>query len=78
MKALRLNLPVKVKLRLKNKATILAASQADFIGFVFYQKSSDLLMPLMQKLIQYISAEQKVVGLFVNSDINTLYHIRFS
>ena len=32
-------------------------------------------MLLMQKLIQYIPAEQKVVGLFVNSDINTLYHI---
>ena len=77
MKALRLNLPVKVKIcGLKDKATILAAAKADFIGFVFYQKSSRFINAFdAKKLIQYIPAEQKVVGLFVNSDINTLYHI---
>ena len=70
-------MPVKVKLcGLKDKATILAAAKADFIGFVFYQKSSRFINAFdAKKLIQYISAEQKVVGLFVNSDINTLYHI---
>ena len=42
---------------------------------VFYQKSSRFINAFDAKLIQHIPAEQKVVGLFVNSDINTLYHI---
>ena len=68
---------MKIKLcGLKDKGSILAASDADYIGFVFYQKSSRFINALdAKKLRKFISKNQKLVGLFVNADINVINHI---
>ena len=68
---------IKVKVcGLKDKDAIIAASKADFIGLVFYQKSPRFINAIdAKKLLRYIAPSQKVVGLFVNSDLNSLYHI---
>jgi len=70
-------LTVKVKLcGLKDRSSILAASKADFIGLVFYQKSPRFINAIeAKKLLKYVAPSQKVVGLFVNSDLNSLFHI---
>ena len=68
---------LKIKLcGLKDKKSILAASGANYIGFVFYQKSPRFINALeAKKLRQYIKKNQKLVGLFVNADLNLINHI---
>ncbi len=68
---------LKIKLcGLKDKQSIIAAADANYIGFVFYQKSSRFINALeAKKLRKYIGAEQKLVGLFVNADLNVINHI---
>ncbi len=68
---------LKVKLcGLKNKESIIASKEADYIGFVFYQKSPRFINALDAKdLIEFIRPKQKVVGLFVDADLNLINHI---
>ena len=67
----------KIKLcGLRDKESILASSDADYIGFVFYQKSPRFINALeAKKLRHYINANQKLVGLFVDADLNLINHI---
>ncbi|MEE2694832.1 MAG: phosphoribosylanthranilate isomerase [Pseudomonadota bacterium] len=70
-------LKFKVKLcGLKDKDSIIAASNADYIGFVFYQKSPRFINAIeAKKLKKFVNSNQKLVGLFVNADINLVSHI---
>ena len=53
-----------------------ASKGADYIGFVFYQKSSRFITSFeARKLSECLENNQKKVGLFVNSDINLMKHI---
>ena len=67
----------KIKLcGLRDKQSILASSDAHYIGFVFYQKSPRFINALeAKKLRRYINCNQKLVGLFVNADLNLINHI---
>lgn len=67
----------KVKLcGLKDKDSVIAASKADYIGFVFYQKSPRFINAIeAKKLKKFVNPKQKTVGLFVNADINLIGHI---
>ena len=68
---------IKIKLcGLRDKESILASSGANYIGFVFYQKSPRFINALeAKKLRHYINANQKLVGLFVDADLNLIDHI---
>ena len=68
---------LKIKLcGLKDKESIIAAADANYIGFVFYQKSPRFINALEAKeLRKYINKKQKLVGLFVNADLNVISHI---
>ena len=68
---------LKIKLcGLKDKESIIAAADANYIGFVFYQKSPRFINALKAKeLRKYINNKQKLVGLFVNADLNVISHI---
>jgi len=70
-------LKVKVKLcGLKDKESIIAAQEANYIGFVFYQKSPRFVNALdARDLKNFIRPNQKVVGLFVNADLNVINHL---
>ena len=70
-------LGVKVKLcGLKDKESLTAAEDANFIGFVFYQKSPRFINALdARDLKNFIKPDQKIVGLFVNADINVISHL---
>ena len=67
----------KIKLcGLRDKESILASSDAHYIGFVFYQKSPRFINALeAKKLRHYINESQKLVGLFVDADLNLINHI---
>ena len=53
-----------------------ASIGAEYIGFVFYQKSPRFLNAFEAKEIMgYLSPDQKKVGLFVNADINVIKYI---
>ena len=53
-----------------------ASIGAEYIGFVFYQKSPRFLNAFDAKEIAtYLNPNQKKVGLFVNADINVIKHI---
>ena len=53
-----------------------ASIGAEYIGFVFYQKSPRFLNAFEAKEIaSYLNPNQKKVGLFVNADINVIKHI---
>ena len=67
----------KIKLcGLRDKESILAGSDAHYIGFVFYQKSPRFISALeAKKLRHYINENQKLVGLFVDADLNLISHI---
>ena len=53
-----------------------ASIGAEYIGFVFYQKSPRFLNAFDAKEIAtYLDPNQKKVGLFVNADINVIKHI---
>mgnify|MGYP001161159035 CR=1 FL=1 len=53
-----------------------ACNGADFIGFVFYQKSPRFVTAFEAKEIsKYLQTNLKKVGLFVNSEINLIKHI---
>ena len=53
-----------------------ASHDADFIGFVFFQKSPRFISALRAKeLAKFCSEKQKKVGLFVNADIKIVEHI---
>ena len=68
---------IKIKLcGLRDKESIIASSDANYIGFVFYQKSPRFVNALeAKKLRQYINDNQKLVGLFVDADLNLISHI---
>ena len=68
---------IKIKLcGLRDKESILASSGANYIGFVFYQKSPRFINALeAKKLRRYINDNQKLVGLFVDADLNLISHI---
>ena len=68
---------IKIKLcGLRDKESILASSDANYIGFVFYQKSPRFINALEAKrLRQYINNNQKLVGLFVDADLNLIKYI---
>ena len=68
---------IKIKIcGIRNKEAILAAYNADFIGFVFYQKSPRFINAIEAKeLSNFTIHSQKKVGLFVNADINLIEHI---
>ena len=68
---------VKVKLcGLRDKESLLAAQDASFIGFVFYQKSPRFINALEARdLKKFIKPDQKLVGLFVNADMNVIQHL---
>ena len=53
-----------------------ASIGAEYIGFVFYQKSPRFLNAFDAKgIAKYLNPNQKKVGLFVNADINVIKHI---
>ena len=53
-----------------------AAKSADFVGFVFFQKSPRFVTAIQaNQLANQCAMNQKKVGLFVNSDINLIEHI---
>ena len=61
---------------LKDEESIIAAKDADYIGFVFYQKSPRFINAIeARKLKPLLRSNQKIVGLFVNADLNLLYYI---
>ena len=61
---------------LRDKESILASSDASYIGFVFYQKSPRFINALdAKKLRHYINDNQKLVGLFVDADLHLINHI---
>ena len=61
---------------INDKKSAKASKGADFIGFVFYQKSSRFITSFeARKLSECLEKNQKKVGLFVNSDINLIKHI---
>ena len=68
---------IKIKLcGLKDKESLIAARDADYIGFVFYQKSPRFINAMeAKKLKPLLKANQKIVGLFVNADLNLLHYI---
>ena len=68
---------IKIKLcGLRDKESFLASSGAQYIGFVFYQKSPRFINALeAKKLRHYINDNQKLVGLFVDADLNLINHI---
>ena len=74
---LRLIVSLKIKLcGLKDKESIIAAHAADFIGFVFYQKSPRFITALNAKQLRsFVNPKQKVVGLFVNADFNLVSYV---
>ena len=54
----------------------IASSEAEFIGFVFYQKSPRFVSAFQAKEIStFLKKNQKRVGLFVNSELNLIKHI---
>ena len=69
---------IKIKLcGLRDKESILASSDAHYIGFVFYQKSPRFINALeAKKLRHYINENQKLVGLF--ADIRRDDHVNSS
>ena len=53
-----------------------ASREADYIGFVFYQKSPRFINAINAKEIKkYLNSNQKIVGLFVNADNKVIQHI---
>ena len=68
---------VKIKIcGINDKKSLEAANNADYIGFVFYQKSPRFITALKAKeLCQTFQISPKKVGLFVNADINLIEHI---
>jgi phosphoribosylanthranilate isomerase len=67
----------KIKLcGIKDKESMIAGGSADYIGFVFYQKSPRFISALeAKKLKSFLKPNQKLVGLFVNADLNLLNYI---
>ena len=61
---------------INDEISLKAASRADFIGFVFYQKSPRFVTAIEAQLLsKRCSNNQSKVGLFVNSDINLIEYI---
>jgi len=61
---------------LKDKKSIIAAAEANYIGFVFYQKSPRFINAIKAKeLRRFIKPSQKLVGLFVDADLNLISHM---
>ena len=59
-----------------NVETALASHGAEYVGLVFYSKSSrHVSLPTAEKIISSLSKNQKKVGLFVNSKINIIKEI---
>ncbi len=71
---------LKIKLcGIRDKESLLAAYDSDYIGFVFYQKSPRFINALdAKKLREFIRPHQKLVGLFVDADINLISYINDS
>ena len=68
---------VKVKIcGLKSKEAVIASHKADYLGFVFYQKSPRFVNAELAKNLSKISHPyQKKVGLFVNAEENVIEYI---
>tara|TARA_B100000575_G_C23002332_1_gene577522 strand:+ start:309 stop:953 length:645 start_codon:yes stop_codon:yes gene_type:complete len=68
---------IKVKIcGISDERGVEASQDADFIGFVFFQKSPRFISALRAKeLVKFCSKKQKKVGLFVNADIKIVEHI---
>ena len=53
-----------------------ACEEADYVGFVFYQKSDRFVTAFeAKKISNFLSNKSKIVGLFVNSDIELIEYI---
>lgn len=52
-----------------------ATLQPDFMGFIFYSKSSRLVIHLSDDLLDSISSSTKKVGVFVNASINEVLNV---
>ena len=53
-----------------------ACQDADYVGLVFYQKSERFVTAFeAKKISNFISNKSKIVGLFVDSDIELIEHI---
>ena len=68
---------VKVKIcGIKSKEAVIASHKADYLGFVFYQKSPRFVNAELAKNLSKISRPyQKKVGLFVNAEENVIEYI---
>ena len=68
---------VKVKIcGLKSKEAVVASYKADYLGFVFYQKSPRFVNAELAKNLSKISRpSQKKVGLFVNAEEKVIEYI---
>ncbi len=61
---------------INNSKSAKACKGADFVGFVFYQKSPRFITAFKAKEISnYLEPRQKKVGLFVNSELTLIKHI---
>ena len=53
-----------------------ACEDADYVGFVFYQKSERFVTAFeAKKISDFVSSKSKIVGLFVDSDIELIEYI---
>ena len=53
-----------------------ASQEADYVGFVFYQKSERFVTAFeAKKISDFVSSKSKIVGLFVDSDIELIEYI---
>ena len=68
---------VKVKIcGLKSKEAVIASHKADYLGFVFYQKSPRFVnAELAKNLSKIYRQNKKKVGLFVNAEENVIEYI---
>ena len=68
---------VKVKIcGVKTEEAVIASYQADYLGFVFFQKSPRFVNAELAKTLSKISnPNQKKVGLFVNAEENVIEYI---
>ena len=69
------NLAIKI-CGINNPESAIACEDADYVGFVFYQKSERFVTAFEAKEISnFLSNKSKLVGLFVDSDIELIEYI---
>ena len=69
------NLSIKI-CGINNKETAKVCNDVDYVGFVFYQKSTRFVTAFQAKEIsKFLPKTAKKVGLFVNANLDLIEHI---